>query len=54
MTYVLIAVIYYQAAITAEFNSLEKCKAAGEELIKMDYMKEPLNTPSVKYRCMEK
>ena len=50
--YVLIAVIYFEAAITAEFNSLEKCKAAGEELVKMDVVKYPV--PSVKYVCMEK
>jgi len=56
MTYVLIAVIYFKSGITAEFNSLDKCKAAGEELIKMDVVPDVVQYPfpPVKYRCMEK
>ena len=51
--YILIVSLYYdRAGITAEFTSLDKCKAAGEAVLKMD-------SPSgyggtAKYVCVEK
>ncbi len=52
MTYVLIALLYYRAGITAEFNSLEKCKAAGEALIRI--YPDKYNQSMIQYVCMEK
>lgn len=51
--YILIVTLYYnRAGITAEFNTLENCKSAGERLVEMD--KDSYGKSGVKYICMEK
>ena len=54
MTYVLIALLYYKAGITAEFSSLDKCKAAGEALIRIYPDQDRYHQEQIKYICMEK
>jgi hypothetical protein len=52
MTYVLIALLYYKAGITAEFSSLDKCKAAGEALIRI--YPDKYHQAMIQYVCVEK
>ncbi len=52
MTYVLIALLYFKAGITAEFNSLDSCKAAGEALIHI--YPDRYHQSMIYYVCVEK
>jgi hypothetical protein len=52
MTYVLIVLLYFRAGITAEFNSLDKCKAAGEALIRI--YPDRYHQSMINYVCVEK